>query len=93
MPINQRLQFLAELFANKEKAYGEQYKEFGQFMMLLLGPIEIKTVADYNKIMTIFNIVTKVGRICKAFKLKIDDEDSPDDLAIYSMILQELNND
>jgi hypothetical protein len=89
MKPDERLEKLAIHFREKNNLYGAQYKRFGKLMMLLLGPIKIETEDEYNRIMTIFNIVTKIDRYC--FGFKAHHSDSLDDLAIYSQILQELS--
>jgi hypothetical protein len=89
--VDELLCELAEMFLEKNKLYDEQYASFGETMMTLLGPIEIKTAKDYSRYMTVFNMVTKIKRYCNMMKKGSHHPDSLDDLAIYSQMLRRLD--
>jgi hypothetical protein len=86
---DERLEKLAILFREKNNLYGDQYLKFGHLMIEFLGPIKIETAHDYNRIMTIFNIFTKLDRYCHVYPGH--HSDSLDDLSIYAQMLQEIS--
>jgi hypothetical protein len=89
--VDEMLIELAAVFREKNKLYDEQYASFGETMMTLLGPIEIKTAIDYSRAMSIFNMVTKIKRYCNMFKKGSHHPDSLDDLSIYAQMLRRLD--
>jgi hypothetical protein len=89
--VDELLIELGNVFNEKNKLYDEQYATFGETMMTLLGPIEIKTAMDYSRYMSVFNIITKIKRYCNLMKKGSHHPDSLDDLAIYAMMLRRLD--
>lgn len=89
--LEQKFLDLATMQGRKEAEYGEQYKEFGKLALLLLGPIELKNVQDYNRFGAFVQILAKVGRY--AFNWKNGHQDSLDDLSVYAQQLQALDDE
>lgn len=92
MSVSDRLRLMATLYEEKNKVYGDQYKRFGDIMMAILGPIHIRTASDYNRAMTLFNMITKIGRYSRNFSGE-GHPDSLDDLSVYSQMLSELDDE
>jgi len=83
----------AELYTERNKLYGDNYKCFGSIMMALQQgmPNTIKSPEDWNRIGILVQMVAKLSRYVENFH-RGGHADSLNDLAVYSMMLQELDN-
>jgi len=90
--VPDQLRTKAELYAIRNTLYKDNYKRFGAAMVEMLGAIELKTPADYNRMGLLVQIVNKVSRYAQMFK-EGGHDDSLDDLSVYAMMLKEIDND
>jgi len=83
----------AEIYKQRNKIYGDNYKRFGPILKLLFPDgIELKTNDDFNRFGILVQVLAKVTRYCQNFE-KGGHDDSLDDLAVYSMMLKELDSE
>lgn len=89
-----RLIALAKIYEERNAIYGDNYKEFGKVMQALFfgQPIYLKTIEDQNRFALLVQIVSKISRYCSQFDHG-GHADSLDDLAVYAMLLQEVDHD
>jgi hypothetical protein len=84
---------LAKLYEERNKEYGDSYKEAGAILQALFpNGIELETKHRFNKFCIIVHIVTKLSRYCNNFYI----EASPDhleDIAVYATMLLELDGE
>lgn len=91
--VPQRLEELGELYAERGKIYGDDYKRHGELMKILFpGGVILKTVEDFNRFGIFKELVTKTNRYAKSF-FDGGHEDSLNDISVYSQMLQELDAD
>jgi hypothetical protein len=80
----------ASLYEERNKLYGDNYKFFGQVMMGLFPTgIELRTPDDFNRFGVFVQMVAKMTRISQQF-VAGGHPDSNDDLAVYSLMMKEL---
>jgi len=83
----------AETFKNKSKEYGDSYKHFGKIMMAYFPDgVELKTEQDFTRYAMLNIMIAKTDRYCKNF-INGGHQDSLVDLAVYSTMLQEIDNE
>jgi hypothetical protein len=92
VPAN--LKQLADLYAQRNAVYKDDYKRFGRIMMEVLGPnpISLESADEVNRFCLFVHILGKVCRYAQNFKQGGHD-DSLDDTAVYSMMLKEVDAD
>lgn len=83
----------AALYEERNKQYGGNYKYFGVIMRALFqdGPVVLKTVEDHNRFGIFVQVLAKATRYAAQFSDGGHD-DSLDDIAVYSMMLKELDS-
>jgi preprotein translocase subunit SecA len=85
---------LSNLYAQRNELYKDNYKNIGKIMELLFnGEVTLSSVGDYNRFGVIIQIISKLMRYTYNFNESDISPDYMDDLAVYSMILQELDNE
>ena len=78
----------AVVFENKNKEYGNSYKDFGKIMMAYFpNGLELKSEKDFTRFTMLNIMISKTDRYCKNFKK--GHEDSLNDLSVYSAMLNE----
>jgi hypothetical protein len=91
--VPEMLNGLADIYKQRNELYGDNYKEFGNWASKLfpLG-LTIETAEDWNRFGVLIQIMSKLSRYAQKFP---DDnhEDSLDDMAVYAMMLQELDKE
>ena len=81
----------AKLYEQRNAMYGDNYKRFGAIMQLLFpGGITLANEDDHNRFGVFVQIVSKVTRYAAQFEVG-GHPDSMDDIAVYAMMLQELD--
>jgi len=81
----------ADVYEQRNKVYGNNYKDFGLVMAgLFPAGMSFHTVNDYNRLGIFVQIVSKLGRYANMFSLGGHD-DSLLDLAVYTTMLRELD--
>ena len=80
----------ADIYEERSKLYGDNYKRFGPIMMLLFPDgLRLEHPNDFTKFGLFVQIVSKVTRIAENFKSGCH-PDSMDDTAVYTMMLREV---
>jgi len=91
--VAEELHKAAELYKERNKLYGDTYKNHGKTMESLFpAGIEIEGVHEFNRF-GIFNMM--ISKICR-YAANYDSgghDDSLHDLSVYSQMLKELDND
>jgi hypothetical protein len=91
--VPEQLTSLAETFREKNAAYGESFRQVGKVLMGLFPEgLEIKTEEEWNRLATFLHIIDKSIRYANNIK-KGGHADSLDDIAVYSQILQMLDEE
>lgn len=90
--VSKRLIGLAKLYEERSAVYGENYKLFGKIMVEIFQGkgITLTSPEDFNRFAIFVQIVAKVTRYGNQFE-NGGHKDSLDDNAVYSMMLQELD--
>ena len=90
--VYERIAALGDLFKKRNKEYGDDYKHHGYVMMgYLPNGITLTTASDFNRYAIYMMMVAKMGRYGKNFDLG-GHEDSLNDIAVYAMMLAELDD-
>ena len=93
MRVPEMLREGAATYEERNALYGDNYRNFGRVMRALFPrDIECQTADDYNRLGVIVQIVGKLGRYCEQFEAGGHD-DSLLDLAVYSQMLRELDEE
>jgi hypothetical protein len=86
------LHALANLYEERNKLYGDCSKNFGKmFTALFPNGILITDENDANRMALFVHIITKVGRYANNWRT--GHVDSLNDIAVYTQMLQELDED
>lgn len=90
--VAKKLTALADLYDQRAKIYGDNYKLFGKIMVEIFQGkgVMLNTAEDFNRFAIFVQVVSKVTRYGNQFS-KGGHPDSLDDGAVYSMMLRELD--
>jgi hypothetical protein len=98
--VPEMLKQLAEIYSERNKMYGNNYKEFGEWAAKLFpNGLLLVSADDWNRFGVMIQIMSKFSRYAQNFQNVLKKEqmktmiDSIDDLAVYTMMLQELDAD
>jgi len=95
--VSEALHNAAEIYEERNKLYGDNYKRFGNVMEALMpsgmeqGFPETKAQFN-NRVGVLIQVISKLTRYCENFNSGGHD-DSLDDLAVYAMMLKELDTE
>jgi len=91
--VPDNLKKLAELFEERNKTYGSNYKEIG-FVLHALFPegICVNSHEDWSRFGCLFQMISKLTRYVQNFESG-GHRDSLDDLSVYAQMLSELDDD
>ena len=81
---------IMKIHSDRHALYGQNYLRFGPIMKSLMGQVTLKTEKDWNRIAIIIHMLNKLTRYCSRWG-KGGHQDSLDDLAVYSLILKEID--
>ena len=91
--VPESLAALGEIYKDRNMIYGDDYKGHGNVMMALFPMgIVLYNQTDFNRYSCLKEIVTKISRYATNFN-RGGHDDSLDDIAVYSQMLKELDND
>jgi len=92
--VSQELKLKAQLFSDRHKIYGDNYKRFGEILSLLLQGqfLDITNFKHMSRLGIFVQIVGKMTRYGENFE-RGGHDDSLDDISIYAMMLKELDRD
>ena len=89
--VPQALRSAAAIYEQRNAIYGDNYKLFGLWVSVLFqSGIELRTSEDFNRFGVLVQVLSKLSRYCANFDSGGHD-DSLDDLAVYAMMLKELD--
>ena len=85
--------YIVQLLADRHALYGDNYHRFGPIMKLLIGNQKINPASadDMARLGIFVQIVGKITRYGEQFD-RGGHDDSLDDMAVYAMMLKELDN-
>lgn len=92
--VPKQLMDKARLYAERNALYGDNYKRFGVILTCLLDgqQLDASDVDQMNRLGVFVQIVSKMTRYGNLFTIE-PHADSLDDIAVYSMMLKELDQD
>jgi hypothetical protein len=86
--VKSRLEDLADIHAERQAIYGDNYMYIGEIMMgMFPRGMHIKTAEEFNRLHLFFHLVGKLSRYARQMPDGGHD-DSLDDTAVYAMILR-----
>ena len=89
--VPEMLRDAAKIYEERNKMYGDNYKQFGRIMNAMFPRgILLHTPDEHNRFGIFVQMLSKMTRYSENFK-KGGHKDSLDDLAVYTMMLQELD--
>jgi len=80
----------SNLYKERNALYGDNYKRFGPALHSLISSVKIDNPDDFNRFALLTQIFSKMSRYCQLFS-EGGHDDSLDDLAVYAMMLKELD--
>ncbi len=86
----ERLRKAAKIYDERFALYGPNYLAFGDIMVALFPKYNIPA-HEWNRIGLVTQMVTKLTRYGAQFSAKEPHADSLDDLAVYAMLLREVD--
>lgn len=91
--VPEMLRDAAGIYEERNKLYGMNYKRFGKIMHLLFPSGPVLVDADpHNRFGILVQIVAKITRYAENFA-RGGHDDSLDDMAVYAMMLKELDQE
>lgn len=89
--VPQLLHAAADIYEERNKVYGDNYKRFGQIMVHLFPKgLKLSSIEDHNRFCLFVQIIAKQTRYAAQFE-NGGHPDSLDDTCVYSMMLRELD--
>lgn len=90
--VPEALEEAAGIYRQRNAIYGDNYKNIGAIMRAMFpGPVTLKTEHDFRRYGVFFRMMDKMTRYAENFESG-GHKDSMDDIAVYAMILQELDD-
>lgn len=90
--VPELLKAAAATYEQRNKIYGDSYKEHGKIMSALFPELTLSGVDDFNRFGVLNMMVSKLTRYAANFN-EGGHEDSIHDLVVYSAMLLELDDD
>jgi hypothetical protein len=90
MFVPEQLRKAAAIYEERNKLYGDNYKNWGKVALPLLKEIDVKTESDFSRLGILVQIISKLTRYTENFN-RGGHDDSLDDMAVYAMMLKELD--
>jgi len=88
--VPEALRSCAEIYEERNKLYGDNYKRFGQVMGILFpNGINLDNEMEYNRYGIFVQMISKIMRYAENWEK--GHPDSLDDLSVYSQMLNELD--
>ena len=87
-----RLSELGSIYKDRNKTYGDNYKNFGKVMSgIFPNGLTVQTEDDFNRLGVFVQLIAKATRYGNAFDKR--HADSLDDTSVYAQMLRELDDD
>lgn len=91
--VPKRLSDLGNLYAERNKLYGDNYKRFGETLMSHFPDgIELKNSDDFNRFALFCQVMHKLSRYARAMPSS-GHSDSLNDLSVYAQMLGEWDDE
>lgn len=91
--VPERLRDLGNIYEDRNKLYGDNYKHFGKVMQgMFPRGVHLATEEDWTRIGVFIQAVSKMTRYGQSFERK-GHPDSLDDCSVYCQMLQEVDYD
>lgn len=91
--VPQALADLAKIYEQRGCVYGDDFMHIGETLMgLFPSGVHLKDSVDFNRFALLVQCVTKVGRYAQCLTRGTGHEDSLNDLAVYSQLLQHFDS-
>ena len=91
--VPEMLEEAAELFKHKNTMYGSSYQITGKLLDILFPfGLTLNNIEDYNRFSVFTLMLGKIARYVNTWEGG-NDEDTLTDLAVYAVMLQELDNE
>jgi hypothetical protein len=92
--VPKRLERLAALFAERNKVYGTDYLHVGEVLCgLFPNGLELRTPVQFRKFYMFVYMLGKLNRYAQCLSRGEGHADSMSDLAVYAMMVQELDGE
>lgn len=89
--VPEALRAAAEIYEERNKTYGNNYKEFGHWVNELFpAGLNVSGPEDFNRLGVLIQMLSKISRYAQNWD-KGGHDDSLDDLVVYTMMLKELD--
>jgi|SRR5215472_4038468 len=93
MRPSETLRELAGLYEERNKQYGDSYKEAGAvFAALFPNGVTLESIKDFNRFAVLMHIVNKLKRYCNNWDKQRIDPDHTKDISVYATMLNELDD-
>lgn len=91
--VPKELRNMAELYLEKQKVYNSSYKDIGKiFDVFFPEGLTIHGVDEWNRIILLSFIMTKIIRHKHSFNTEVFQFDSLQDISVYAMMLMEIED-
>lgn len=89
--VPEMLRAAAEVYEQRNKLYGDNYKNFGKWVSQLFpNGLTVETESDWNRLGVLVQILAKISRYAENFN-KQGHDDSLLDNIVYTAMLRELD--
>lgn len=92
LDVAEELLRASELFRQRGKVYGKNYKDFGPVAHAMLAGMRVESSGDFARLGVLVQIISKLTRYCANFN-RGGHDDSLMDLSVYAQMLRELDQD
>lgn len=90
--VPNELQKKADLYRERNKIYGDNYKKFGNMVHSIMGETKLETADDYKRFGVLIMMFSKLSRYASNFSVGGHD-DSLDDITVYAMMQKEVDQE
>ena len=91
--VSENLKNAAEIYDSRNEIYSDTYKRVGHMMRAMFPDgIKLDNVSDFNRYGILHTMASKMCRYASCFELG-GHADSLDDISVYAMMEQELDNE
>lgn len=90
--VPKELEAKAELYRERNKIYGDNYKKFGKMVHAIMGDTVLASDDDYKRFGVLVMMFSKLSRYASNFSNGGHD-DSLDDICVYAMMQKEIDRE
>lgn len=93
-PVKRMMREQGEVFEERAKQYGDNYKEIGAMLDALFPEgLSVDNPDDFNRLGVLIQMCSKLTRYTNAFRRGEGHDDSLADLAVYTTMLREIDQE